>query len=296
MAKKILKWSLIIISIIVGFKIAPIVLKKAKNGFDGIYSPKTKIGVLCINEEIKNIGSHSKHLKNIFEDKNVKGILLKIDSPGGLAGSSDALYNEIKQLKSENPKPVVVLTNNICASGGYLIACAGDYIISSPSAIIGSIGALIACFNIKELLNKYDIKYNVQKSGKYKTVLNPFIDCSKEECDMLQSLTNSTYTHFIEEVAKSRNLNIKNQSNWAEGKVFTGIQAKEIGLVDELGSEFNAIKKLKEMTLAEKDLEFVKQENPSLIEKLTGSCDDDCVSTEIAEKVLTNVFTAKLKL
>lgn len=296
MASKILKWSLIIVSVIVGFKIAPIVIKKAKIGFNNMYDPKTKIGVICINEEIKNIGCYSKHLKIIFEDKNIKGILLKIDSPGGLAGSSDALYNEIKQLKSENPKPVVVLTNNICASGGYLIACAGDYIISSPSAVIGSIGSLIACFNIKELLGKYDIKYNVQKSGKYKTVLNPFMDCSKEECEMLQSLTNSTYTHFVEEVAKSRNLNIKNQTIWADGKVFTGMQAKEIGLVDELGSEFNAIKKLKEMTLAEKDLVFIKQESPSLIEKLTGSCDEDCISTEVAEKVLTNIFTAKLKL
>ena len=105
-----------------------------------------------------------------------------MECPGGASGTSQTIFDELKALKKENPKPVVVLVENICASGGYNIACAADYIIAPGSAIIGSIGASLPyLFNVKELLEKINVKYTPIKAGTYKNVTNPFVEMTPQE-------------------------------------------------------------------------------------------------------------------
>jgi protease-4 len=255
----------------------PSFIRKFKSEYEGIFDLKVKIGLLTIKDQIKDCGYYMKELKKLFEKDDIKAILIHIESPGGAAGSSQALYNEILNYKKEYPKPVVALTNDVCASGGYYIACAADYIISSPSALVGSIGAYLGTFKIKELLDSWKIKYSIRQSGKYKTVLNPFTPTNAELDEIIQSTTDDVYKQFMTDVAARRKLSISQADKWANGKFFTGKQAFELGLVDELGSESNAEKKIRELAMIEKEkkIDWIKPSKLSKYEQLFGLDDEN---------------------
>lgn len=282
-------------SLLILMAFGPSLYKIVKKEYGDIRDPKTKVGVVCINGEISEIGKYTKYLTMYFEDKSIKAILLKIDSPGGYAGSSEALFNEITELKKEYPKPIIAYTQNVCASGGYLTACATDYIVSTPSAIVGSVGAYMGYFKLKDFMQQWKIDYKIHKGGSYKTMLSPFADSTEEQDALLNGMSENVYMHFAKEVAQARKLSMNDLHVWANGKVFTGTQAKEIGLVDAIGSECTAIKKIKEVALIDGKIEFVKPEKPSFIEQLTGKTDDDCTTTKsLLETVLTNIFREQL--
>jgi len=211
--------------------------------------------------------------QKFFKNKEIKAIVLDINSPGGAAGSSQALYTEIMHLKVAHTKPVVALTYNLCVSGAYNIAIAADYIIAAPSALIGSIGSYINQFKINEFLNQWHIQYEIEKSGAYKSALNPFTQSTPQQQEMLQQLADNCYQQFIKDVACRRKLSLKNASEWANGRIFTGTQALKNGLVDEIGSEFNAAQKIKELALIEHEIEWIKPTYPSLFKKLFTSQD-----------------------
>lgn len=263
--------------LIVIIQMAPTLVKNFKDIYDDAFELKAKVGVIKITDEISQIGTYIKNLRNFFEKDDIKAILLRIDCPGGASGSSQALYNEILELKKEYPKPIITLTNDLCASGGYYIACASDYIIASPASIIGSIGVYLSSFKIKELIESWKIKCNIVQAGKYKTAFNPFTENSKEVNDLMQSVANDVYAQFINDVATRRKLSIDQAEKWANGKFFTGKKALELGLVDENGSESNAIKKIKELAMIEKDkkIDWVKSKKQSKLSKLIGIEEDD---------------------
>lgn len=231
----------------------PSVIKMTKENYADLFDLKAKVGLISITSGIDSIEEYIINLKKFFQSNDIKAILLHIDSPGGAAGSSQSLFMEILSLKKENPKPVVVLTNDVCASGAYYIACAADYIICSPSALIGNVGAYTGSLKIKDLLEGWKIKYNIKQSGQYKTALNPFTNNTQEVEDFIQNVTDDVYKQFLNDVASRRKLSITQAEKWANGKFFTGKQALKIGLVDELGSEFNAEKKIRELAMIEKE-------------------------------------------
>ncbi len=166
-------------------------------------------------------------------------MVLRIESPGGAVGPSQEIHGEILRLKEK--KTVVASMGAVAASGGYYAAVAADRIMANPGTITGSIGVIVEFVNAQELLGKIGLKGYVVKSGKFKDVGSPLREMEKEERELLQTLINDVNGQFIKAVAEGRGLKTEEVKKIADGRIFTGAQAKELKLVDELGGLSDAI-------------------------------------------------------
>lgn len=276
--------------------IPQIILVLAKQ-YTTLITPSTKVGIMSITQTLTNSGEYVKNLKKFFKEPSIKAILLRIDCGGGAAGTSQAIYNELTYLKQQYPnKPVVVFIENVCASGAYYIACPCDWIVASGSSFIGSIGVYIALPRLKEFINQYKIEYQVTKTGKYKAILNPLLDTSKDEQELLQKLCNDTYQQFIEDVAKSRPvLALKDADTWANGTIFTGKQALGLHLIDQIGSLSHVEEQIRERAHipSSQEIQWVKAEQKNMIMKLispddSGESNDDMSLSEFFSKMFGN--------
>lgn len=248
-----------ILYIIILLQIGPMFIIGIKKQYSDYFENKAKVGVVAIRGTLTNSGAYIKDLKTIFENNDTKAILLIIDSPGGAAGTSQAIFLEIKALKALYPdKYVVGLVENISASGGYYIASATDYIIATPAAFIGSIGSYIAHPCVKEFIEQYKLRYEVIKSGEYKASMDPFLELTEPQRELFQNLSDNVYQQFISDVASQRPHLPKDTKIWAEGKIFTGQQALKLGLIDELGYQSAAIRVLKENAHIEGSIDWVR--------------------------------------
>lgn len=256
--------------IIILLQITPPILRSIIKQYTKILEPQTKVANISIRGVLYDSTSYTKHLKKYFKDNDIKAILLKIDCAGSAAGTGEAISHEIALLKKEYPKPIISITENICTSGAYYIAATTDYIISAPSTLLGSIGTSLPYqFKINELIKKYDINYVPIFAGDYKSATDPFTAITPEKYAMLQTVTESSYKNFIEHIALNRpKLSLDNVKKWADGKIFSGIQALNLGLIDEIGSQTNAINKIKELAVIEGKIEWVKPEQHSSIRDL----------------------------
>lgn len=183
-------------------------------------------------------------IKQINEYKNnslVASIILRIDSPGGSTGAVQEIYQEIKRVRGEG-KVFITSFENIGASGAYYIAAATNYIIANPGTLTGSIGVIMAVNNFRELLDKIGLKAEVVKSGKYKDIGSPVRNMTPSEKELIQSLTDNVHNQFIEAVSKGRKIKKEKLANIEDGRLLTGLQAYEAGLVDQLGNINDAIK------------------------------------------------------
>lgn len=256
--------------ILLFISMAPNLVRNIKTQYQDSLKTQVKVAKVKIKNEIQDIENYSKQLTKYFKDNTIKAILLEIDSPGGSAGTSKALFNEIQLLKKDYPKPLICLSHQCCASGAYHIASTADYIIASSASIVGSIGVTVGFFNISKILKKYDVNYIDKHSGVYKTVGSSFIPSSPEQELMLQELSNNIYNQFTNDVATCRKLSLVDVDKWANGRVFTGEQALKLNLIDETGSKRNAIQKIKELALIkdEEEINWVTEEEPSVINKI----------------------------
>ena len=209
---------------------------------------KKRIARIVIEEPITSSTRIStlKALKQV-EEREFPALILRIDSPGGTVGDSQEIYSAINRLKSKGCK-VIASFGNISASGGVYIGVAADKIVANPGTITGSIGVIIRGNNISELLNKIGIKFETVKSGLFKDILSPDKPLSKEGRDLLQNLIDESYSQFTIAVSEGRNIPVDDVKKFADGRIFTGSQAKELGLVDELGDEYKARELAAEMT------------------------------------------------
>ncbi len=173
------------------------------------------------------------------EEREFPALLLRIDSPGGTVGDSQEIHSALLRLR-EKGCHVIASFGNISASGGVYIGVGAEKIVANPGTITGSIGVIIRGNNLSKLLEKIGISFETIKSGLYKDILSPDRALTKEEKNLLQSLIDSSYDQFVKAVAKGRGLNEDLVKSFADGRVFTGSQAKELGLVDELGDENHA--------------------------------------------------------
>lgn len=247
-----------IIIIVIILQIAPSFLKALKKNYSRLLESKTAIGKITIKGSIESTEEYSCQIKDLY-CQDIKALLLKIESPGGSAGSSYALFNEIMSFKNQHPTvPIIALTESICASGGYYIACAADHIIASRTALIGSIGVYLSHFELKEFIEQHKIYYNVIKSGKYKAAGNPFLALTQEQKEQLQSLSQNIYEQFVKDVLDRRPKIITDINEIAQGQAFTGNQALELGLIDEVGSLETAIKALKEKGSFDNAIEWIE--------------------------------------
>ena len=203
---------------------------------------KEAVGIVRIEGPILDSYQTIQELNAFAADPLVKAIVVRIDSPGGGVAPSQEIYNAIKRVRKEKNKTVVASMGTVAASGGYYIAVAADRILANPGTLTGSIGVIMQMANFHELLEKIGVKSVVVKSGKFKDLGSPFRPMSEEDRQVLESVMNDTLNQFIEAVADGRSMDSAEVEQLADGRIFTGRQAKSVLLVDEIGDLHDAIK------------------------------------------------------
>lgn len=217
----------------------------------GILSNESAEGLFLEKPSIVEVVKQQ--LEQATNDAHVKAILLEVDSPGGSITASDIIYNQIIKFKAVTQKKVVVYMQDIAASGGYYVSSAADAIVAHPTTITGSIGVIMPLINVAELINRYGIKDNSIASGNLKEIGSPLKQMTADEAAVLKGIVDEMYMQFVKVVSTGRNLDIKAVKKIADGRIYTGKQALENGLVDQLGYLEDAIglaKKLAGLTEA----------------------------------------------
>jgi signal peptide peptidase SppA len=179
-----------------------------------------------------------------FSLKKAPCVAITVNSPGGSPVQSHLIYNLIKQQAEKNKKKVIVFAEDVAASGGYLIACAGDEIYANSSSIIGSIGVIYSSFGFTELIKKIGVERRVHTAGKNKSTLDPFLEEKKEDIERLKTIQLDLHRDFINVVEKSRGSKLKkSEIELFSGEFWSGSKAKELGLIDEVGDANQILRK-----------------------------------------------------
>jgi len=178
-----------------------------------------------------------------FSVKKAPCVAITINSPGGSPVQSHLIFSFIRQQAKKNKKKVIVFAEDVAASGGYLIACAGDEIYANSSSIIGSIGVIYSSFGFTELIKKIGVERRVHTAGKNKSTLDPFLDEKKDDIERLKKIQLDLHKDFIDVVEKSRSSKLKKlQVELFSGEFWSGRKAKELGLIDEIGNASQVLK------------------------------------------------------
>lgn len=205
------------------------------------YSFGKKVAIIEVYGAINNSNEIIRQLKKYAKDTSIPALVLDIDSPGGGVAPSQEIYEEVLKFK-EDGKKVVASLRGLGASGGYYVACAADTIVANPGTLTGSIGVIFEFPVVQELFKKIGLRFEVVKRGELKEVGTWNRPMTKEERDLLQSVIDDTYDQFVKVVVEGRGLDQEKVLELADGRVFTGRQAKDLGLIDELGDLEDAIK------------------------------------------------------
>jgi protease-4 len=239
-----------------------------------------KVGVLEVKGVIANVQPTIEELAKFRRDGSIKAVVVRIESPGGGVSPSQELYEEIRRTVQQ--KPVVVSMGSVAASGGYYIACAAQKIYANPGTITGSIGVILQFTNFEELLKKIGFRMEVVKSGPYKDVGNPGREMTPEEKAYLQKMVDNVHQQFVRDVARGRQMKVETVQEVADGRIFTGEQAMELGLVDELGNLKDAINAAAKMAAIEGEPRVVypEKEKKSLFDYVF-----DRITDKLANKV-----------
>ena len=187
-------------------------------------------------------GSIMKQIREAAADDSVKALVLRIDSGGGSATAAEEIGRELKRFKEKTKKPVVATMGNTGASAAYWIAvCASDKVYANATTLTGSIGVYMPYMNTEELFKKIGIQSNKIKSGPYKDIMSSDRPMTPEEQAILQNIVNEIYNEFVATVAAGRKMEESRVRSLADGRVYTGLQAKNLGLVDEIGDYYDAL-------------------------------------------------------
>lgn len=217
-----------------------------------------KVALIRIEGVILDSKEIIEELKDYSSDSSIRAIVLRVNSPGGGVAPSQEIYEEV--IKAKEKKKIVVSMGSVAASGGYYISCPADKIVANAGTLTGSIGVIMEIPNIEGLLQKIGVKNQIIKSGKYKDMASVFKTMSPEERALLQEVLDDVHDQFIEAVSKGRGLSIEDVKILADGRIFTGRMAKEVGLVDELGNLDVAIRLAGKLSGIEGEPEVVYKE------------------------------------
>lgn len=217
-----------------------------------------KIGVIPIHGVIRNSDIIIEQLINFRNDKKIKAIILRINSPGGGVAPSQEIYCETR--RTTQKKKVIASLGSLAASGGYYIASAADKIIANPGTLTGSIGVLMEFVRIEELLNKIGIEMQVIKSGEFKDIGSPNRKMTDRERELLENLSKDILDQFVTAVSIGRNMPREKVLEIADARIFSGRQAKTLGLVDGLGNFRDAVNLAKRMANIKGEVKLVYPE------------------------------------
>ena len=208
-----------------------------------------------------------KEIEKAQKDKNIKGVLLTVDSPGGAVPPSIEIAYAIKELKKH--KPVVAYASGVMASGSYYGSIYANKIIANPGSIVGSIGVIMESANVEELMKTIGIKTQIVKQGTYKEAGTPTREWTPEERAELETLTKDTYELFISDVAEARGLDVTKAKEYADAHIFSAKRAKTVGLIDEIGVKSSAKAAVAKLAKVEKPSWKEKDKLESFIEQLS---------------------------
>jgi protease-4 len=218
-----------------------------------------RVAVVEVAGQISSSRSVVAQLRRWAEADNVPVILLRVDSPGGGVAASQEIHEEILRVR-EQGKKVVASMGTVAASGGLYIAVACDTIVANPGTLTGSIGVIFQYPTFERLLDKVGVRYETVKSGPYKDVGNLSRDMNALDSAHLQSIIDDTYDQFVEAVAEGRDMTKDEVKAFADGRIFTGRQAKELGIIDELGDYHDALDIAADMADIPKPPKTVREE------------------------------------
>ncbi len=206
-------------------------------------------------------------LEQAAADSAIKAVVVSVNSPGGSVVASDEIYHALLEFE----KPVVVWMGEMAASGGYYISCGGDHVFAHPGTLTGSIGVISQFFNAEELMDKVGVDVVVIISGPSKDIGSPFREMTEDEQAIWEGIIDEVYDGFVEIVAQARGLPLEDVRELADGRVYTGRQALELGLVDEVGLLGDAIAKAAELGGIEGEPQVIElKTTPSFLDVLYG--------------------------
>lgn len=198
-----------------------------------------QIAVVEVTGPITSSKKTVKAIRKFAKNDKIKGIVIRVDSPGGSVAPSQEIYDAVK--KAKKVKPLVVSMGSTAASGGYYIACGADTIFANSGSVTGSIGVITQLFSVHKLLDKAKVEVNTFKTGPYKDSGTPFRQLQPEDEVYFKALIQDIYEQFVEDVAKCRKMSKEEVKKVADGRVFTGRQALKLKLVDKLGTFQDAV-------------------------------------------------------
>ena len=230
-------------------------------------------------------------LKKAFSVKKISHVAISINSPGGSPVQSHLIYSFIRQLAEKKKVKVIIFAEDVAASGGYFIACAGDEIYANSSSIIGSIGVISASFGFKDLIQKIGVERRVYTAGKNKSTLDPFKEEKEEDIERIKKLQLELHSDFIEVVKKSRGSKLQDpeKNNTFTGEFWSGSASKKLGLIDGIG---NAEQILREKFGEDVIIKKLEKQKSFIAKKLSSSIDNqiDNIVSVIEERALWQKF------
>ncbi len=247
-----------------------------RDGSDYISSGSgDKIAIVELNDVIVSSDKTVEQIKRFRGDKSIKAIILRINTPGGGVAASQEIYEEVKKTR-DSGKIIVVSMGSIAASGGYYIAVGSSLIIANPGTLTGSIGVIAQFMSIKDLADKLGISQTTIKSGNLKDAGSPFRQMNDSDKMYFQDVVDNSFGQFFDVVAKERKMDKEKLLKYANGRVFTGLQAKDYGLIDSLGTFEDAIRITGKMAGIEGEPRIVREKKKfSFFEEFLGSKIED---------------------
>ena len=231
------------LAIFVGVAVLFLVLGRASMGGGGERQAGlfgSRVAIVELEGMILDVEDLVRELKGHRDNPGVKAVVLRINSPGGVVGPTQELHQALMRVR-EAGKPVVASLGSVAASGGYYAAVAADRIYANPGTLTGSIGVIMQMANVENLFKKVGVDYIVVKAGQYKDIGNFSRPMTLEERRVLQGLLDSVHGQFIDAVAEGRKLDRDTVVKFADGRVFSGVQARDLRMVDSLGSLEDAV-------------------------------------------------------
>lgn len=249
-----------------------------------------KVALIRIEGMIIDSANVIDELKEYAKDSSVKAIVIRVDSPGGAVAPSQEIYEEIRKIKEH--KKVVVSMGSVAASGGYYISAPADKIVANAGTLTGSIGVIMEIPNVGGLMEKIGVETQIIKSGRHKDMASAFRSLSPEEKQILQTVLDDVHDQFIRAVSEGREMNFEEIKSLADGRVFTGRMAKDLGLVDELGNLQDAVMLAGKLTGIEGEPKVVsKKEEFSIFDMIRGSLPEKLIGNAFSGIQLKYVFT-----
>jgi protease IV len=252
MKKDTLKISLLlglfVVTIIVSIFTSPKVTQSFTSKGSGDFSNQNNhVGVIELlgpisfsssSTMLSKVGAENilQQIEDMENDDRIKALILRINSPGGTVGASQEIFERLLRFKAKRNIPIIASIGDVGASGAYYAALSADTIFANPGSLVGSIGVIMGNVNFSKLIEKHGVRFDVYKSGQYKDSLTSWRDPTTREKKLLQNVVDNVHSQFEKAVVNNRSLSKNQASSLAQGQIFTGEQAKEKNLIDELGT------------------------------------------------------------